>query len=130
MMLIATTAAAALFATTAFAAAPAGSASAAVPPMIVTVTALSDVPPQLIARVLAESDAIWRASGITFIWQRTAHDTQRYARSAEIGPYVPDTLRLNIGDNRGDSNGTRRPLGWVVFNGDQTPEREIYLSRA
>lgn len=128
MMLIAT-AVAALFASTAFAAAPAAS-SPSIPPMIVNVTSSADLSPALIARVFAETDAIWRSSGVTFIWRRTSRDAAPYGRALDMGPYVPSTLRLNIGDSRGEVRDGHMPLGWIVFDDVTVPEQEIYLSHA
>jgi len=128
MMLIATTAAIALFATGALAAAPAASATS-IPPMIVSVTSAADISPQLLSRVFAEADAIWRSSGVSFVWQRVAR-AATYARTVEIGPLVPNTLRLSIGDQPGTPGNGRLPLGWIVFSGGEVPEQEIYLSRA
>ena len=130
MMLIATTVLVALFASTAFAAgAMAPASSSAIPPMIVNVTAAQEVSPALVARILAETDAIWRPSGIAFIWQRAARVVVPYARAGETGPYVPNTLRLVIGGNRGAGRDGRLPLGWILFDAG-APAQEIYLSHA
>ena len=130
MMLIATSVAAALFTSTAFASgaeAPASSSSP-IPPMIVNVKAAPDLSPSLLARVLAETDAIWRRAGVTFVWQRAAREVVPYSRASETGPYVPNTLRLIIGDNRGAGRDGGLPLGWILFDDVATPEQEIYLS--
>ena len=126
MMWIATTVASALFASTVLAAAPAGSA-AAMPPMIVDVTAAANISADVLKQILAQADAIWRPSGVTLIWRRvpTAPHTL-----ADSGPYVPDTLRLTIGDDRGTAHDTRMPLGWIVFDDVTQPQQEIYLSHA
>jgi hypothetical protein len=129
MMLIATSVAVALFASTAFAAgAKAPASSSAILPMIVNVTATPEVSPVLVARILAEADAIWRPSGVTFVWQRAARVVVPYSRASETGPYVPNTLRLIIGDNRGARRDGRLPLGWILFDDVAAPEQEIYLS--
>lgn len=52
-----------------------------------------------------------------------------YARASETGLYVPRTLRLIIGDNRGPGRDGRLPLGWIQFDDEAAPEQEIYLSR-
>ena len=131
MMLIATTTAVALFASAAFAAAaPAASSSASIPPMIVNVNASPDISPSLLARVLSEADAIWRPAGVTFAWKRAAREVVPYSRASETGPYVPATLRLSIGRNRGDARDERLPLGWIVFDDATLPAQEIYLSYA
>jgi hypothetical protein len=134
MMHVATTVACALIASTAYAAgatAPAAvSAALAVPPMIVNVTAAPEMSPELVARILKEADAVWRPTGITFVWQRAAQRVVPYSRASETGPYVPKTLRLTIGDSHGEGSGNRLPLGWIVFDDVAAPEQEIYLSRA
>jgi len=135
MMLIATTVGVALLASTAYAAGAGASASAsAVPPMIINVTASPDIAPGLVSRILAETDRIWRPSGVTFVWRRAAPVVVPYSRASETGPYVPKTVRLTIGDGRGSGNGNRQngrlPLGWIVFDDDDVPAQEIYLSHA
>ena len=130
MMLIVTTAAVALLASTAIAAGAPAAAAAALPPMIVNVTAAADLSPQLVSLILAEADAIWRPSGVTFAWRRAARVVVPYARASETGPYVPRTLRLTIGDQRTPMRGGRTPLGWIVFDDETAPAQEIYLSHA
>jgi hypothetical protein len=126
MMLIATTVAFAFVASSALAAAPAA-AAAAIPPMIVNVSiAGANVSPATVKLALAEADAIWRPSGVTFVWQRAP----RAAASASAGPYLPNTLHLIIGNDRGVGQGSRLPLGWIVFDDVDAPQQEIYLSHA
>ena len=128
MMLIATTVAVALFASATSAAGANAASSPAIPPMIVNVTATPEASLVLVARILAEADAIWRPSGVTFVWQRAARVVVPYSRASETGPYVPNTLRLIIGDNRGARRDGRLPLGWILFDDVAAPEQEIYLS--
>jgi hypothetical protein len=129
MMLNVTTAAVALIASSLSAAgAPEASASgSAIPPMIVTVMAAGDISPRLVAAVLAEADAIWRPGGVSFNWRR-APQLALSAQAAESAQYLPNTLRLTIGDNRGIGHDGRLPLGWIVFDDVALPEQEIYLS--
>jgi hypothetical protein len=129
MMLIATTVAVALFASTVLVAGDPAASSPAIPPMIVNVTAAPDMSSRLVAAVLAEAEAIWRPSGVTFIWRRTPAVVPSYSRAAESGPYVPNTLRLTIGDNAGVGRDGHLPLGWILFD-MAVPEQEIYLSHA
>ena len=99
MMLIATTVVASvLFASIASAAGAPAASSPAIPPMIVHVIGGARHVAALVARVLAETDAIWRPSGVTFVWRRAPRAVASDARATEIGPYVPNTLRLMIGD--------------------------------
>jgi hypothetical protein len=135
MMHVATTVACALIASTAYAAAaPAAaspaSAALAVPAMTVNVTAAPQMSPELVARILAEADAVWRPTGLAFVWQRAARRVVPYSRASETGPYVPKTLRLTIGDKHGEGSGNHLPLGWIVFDDVASPEQEIYLSLA
>jgi hypothetical protein len=111
----------------------AGSAAAAgvafaLPPMIVNVTAAPGVSPSLVSRILEETDAVWRGSGVTFVWRRAAPQVVPYSRAGEEGPYVPSTLRIVIGNDPGVVRGDKLPLGWIVFDDVTTPEQEIYVS--
>jgi len=86
-----------------------------VPPVGVTVLAAPDVPAPMVTLLLAEVDAIWRPTGINFIWQRGVSS-------------IPTMLRVRIdGQQRPRVNGDR-PLGWVLFDDDRLPEPEIHLS--
>jgi len=120
MLIITSLAAAALAVCTADAA----SHPAASPPMIVTVVTLADVRPSLVSRVLEEADAIWRASGVTFVWRPVPRAT-----ATRLDPPPPGTgaLRIVIGDGHGVSHDSRLPLGWITFD-DGTPAQDIYLS--
>src|SRR5712675_1332743 len=129
MMLIATTVASVLIASIASAAAAPAAASLAIPPMIVNVSA-PGISPQLVRAVLAETDAIWRPSGVTFIWRAAPLVAASHAGAGEIAPYGPNTLRLTIGESRGAGRDGYLPLGWILFNDGTVPEQEIYLSHA
>ena len=130
MMLIATTVAIALVASTAFAAGATAPASTdTIPPMIVTVTTAADLSPSLVKALLAEADAIWRPSGITLLWQAAARIV-RPVEQREAGPFVPNSLHVVIGENRGVGTSSRVPLGWIVFDDVTVPEQEIYVSFA
>ena len=130
-MLIATSLVAALFASPAFAAAaPIATAYASVPPIIVSVSSAPNIPESLIARVLAETDALWRGSGFAFVWRRAAREVVPYARTSETGPSLPSTLRVVIGNETKPSREGSLPLGWITFDDAETPEQEIYLSYA
>ena len=66
-----TSLAAALFASSAIAHAGATEAAATIsaPPIIVTVSAPA-LSATLVRDILAEADAIWHGSGVTFVWRR------------------------------------------------------------
>src|SRR5262245_39086087 len=102
------------------------STTSSTPPMLVSVEAASDIPARLVAAIVAETDAVWRGTGIQFFWQRAARDAQ--PASSMPTPYRTPILRVQIGH---ETHGTREwtfPLGWIVFDDPQTPEQEIYLS--
>jgi hypothetical protein len=130
MMPIAITIAVALFASTAFAAAPAAPAApaAAIPPMVVYISAGAEVSVGLVSRICAEAEAIWRPAGVIFSWRRTPRATAASTLAADRGPFVPDTLRLTIGAERGAARDGRLPLGWIVFDAATAPQQDIYLS--
>jgi hypothetical protein len=129
MMLTVTTAVVALFASTLVAATIPEASSPAIPPMIVSVVSAGEMSSRLVAAVLAEADAIWRPSGISFVWRRVP-PVEATPTSIDRAPYVPNTLRLTIGDARGTRQNNRLPLGWIVFDDVTVPQQEIYLSLA
>jgi hypothetical protein len=132
MMLIATRLAAAFVASSSFAAVTAIAESApktfSLPPMIINVATAQDVPATLVARMLEETDAIWRGTGFTFVWRHAAREVVPYARTSEAGPYVPARLRVVVGNDPGVAFDGKLPLGWIRFDDEQTPEQEIYVS--
>src|SRR5947207_2202818 len=72
-----------------------------VPPMIVNVLASATVPPSLVTRLIAETDAIWRGTGVSFLWQPGPHDGVAHARRTAQSISGPATLRVVIGDQPG-----------------------------
>jgi hypothetical protein len=103
------------------------------PPIVVQIVAASDITSTLIAGMLAETDAIWNDTGVTFLWERDQRRTNR--RVSGESPYGATVLRLVIGHETHVStrdlsrwNNTRLPLGWIVFDDPDTPEQEIYVS--
>ena len=134
MMLIATTVAIALVASSASSALAVGAAapasSDAVPPMIVAVSVDADLSPALVQGVLAEADAIWRPSGISFVWRRMPRVGAPDLRSVDAAPCLAKTLHLTIGDSRGAAKNSHLPLGWIMFDELTAPAQEIYLSSA
>jgi hypothetical protein len=88
-----------------------------VPPIGITVTAVADVPPKLLSMILDEADAIWRPTGIRFVWQHAPAS-------------IPTMLHVTIDHARRPPIDADVPLGWVVFNDGRSPEPEIHLSYA
>ena len=84
--------------------------------LIVNVTAPADVPVTIVTSALSEADAIWRASGTTFVWR--------------VNAALPSLLHVTIGREEGAARDAALPLGWVTFEDDQTPQPEIHLSYA
>src|SRR3954447_9410601 len=114
MMLTVTTAVVALLASAALAGAGFPEASTpTLPPMIVTVIAPGGMSSRLIAAVLAETAAIWRPSGVSFVW-RCMPGVLKSSPANQPQAYLPNTLRLTIGEDRGVGRDGRVPLGWIV----------------
>ncbi len=126
-MLMTTSLVAALIASTSLL--PAGvtesPATFSAPPIIVTVTA-TGVSPSLLHNVFEEADAVWKASGISFVWRIA--DGDRRPCQAVGPPPLPQSLRVTFGDAPGAARDGQLPLGWIVFDDVTTPEQEIYVS--
>jgi hypothetical protein len=84
--------------------------------LIVNVSSAPQVPEMIVTDALAEANAIWRQSDMTFTWRRGD------AASAAA------RLRVVIGFDTTPSHDAALPLGWVVFDDDRTPQPEIHLS--
>src|SRR5262245_36074652 len=103
-----------------FAASPATEPLTAKPPaaasLVVSVTAASDIPNELVSMTLREADAIWRVAGISFEWERSPR-------------VVPAPLHVIIGG--GQSPATRvMPLAWISFDDFGAPTSQLYVSHA
>ena len=88
-----------------------------VPPIGITVSVAADIPPKLIAMILDEADAIWRPTGITFVWHHAP-------------AIIPAMLHVVLNNEQRPPTDNDLPLGWVVFNDGRSPEPEIHLSYA
>lgn len=96
---------------------PADALSTASAAMVVNVTAAIDIPRSLVTATLHEADAIWRAAGFKFIWERNS------------GLVSTSGLRVVIGG--GTSAATAlMPLAWIGFTDDGGPTSMIYVSHA
>jgi len=127
-MLIATSLVIALLASPRPAAGASASVSQPPPPMIVSFSTAANISASLLARALDEADAIWRASGFTFVWRRAAPQGLPDARTSGGGSPVLSGLRVIFGNETGRSRDNATPLGWISFDDDQTPVPEIYVS--
>jgi hypothetical protein len=88
----------------------------AFPPIGVTVIVGRGVAPALVSRILDETDAIWRGSGFSFVWQRSAG--------------LPTTLSVTIDDAPSVHLDGQTTLGWIQFGDNDVPAPEIHLSYA
>ena len=126
-MPIATSLAAVVFASSLAGAAP---VARSLPPVTVDLTIAPDVPATLVTRVLEEADAVWRASGLTFVWNRHAGGVS--ISTAPLGPRACGALEVVIGHERGAGGNMARDdrmaLGWIVFEEPGVPGHEIYVS--
>ena len=124
MMLIAAGLAVALASNTPLEAAP-----APLPPVLVSVIEAPGVPTTLVSRLLAEAEEIWRAAGVTFLWRRSVPSAAvPDPRTADSSPFLPTTLRVVIGNDKGFARDQRTPLGWIVFEAEDAPQQQVYLS--
>src|SRR5262245_48003144 len=89
----------------------------ATPSLVIGVTVAAAISPPLIRHVLDEAADIWRAVGFVIVWQR------------ENGVLVrPPALRVWIGGARGTQSSESLALGWIMFDNDGAPARDIYVS--
>lgn len=84
--------------------------------MVVQVTAAYDISRTLVTATLREADAIWRAAGFKFIWERGAQVTNA-SLHVVIGGGISPTDRL-------------MPLAWIGFTEQGAPKTLIYVSHA
>jgi hypothetical protein len=97
----------------ALAAAPAAPAALTTPPIVVELATIPEVSPTLVSTAIDETQAIFRAAGVSFIWRRNQRSL--------------DALRVVIGGEAGPPTVGSTPLGWVLFENGE-PSREIHLS--
>jgi hypothetical protein len=86
-------------------------------PILVNISATTDVSSSLLGMMTAEADAIWRPAGVTFRWQRAPPD-------------VSPALHVIVDHERGAAHGAVEPLGWIVFDDLERPGHEIHISYA
>ncbi|HEY2904980.1 MAG TPA: hypothetical protein VGJ29_03710 [Vicinamibacterales bacterium] len=88
----------------------------AFPPIGVTIIVGRGVAPTLVSRILDETDAIWRGSGFSFVWQRDGG--------------LPAALSITIDNTPGVQLDGQTTLGWIHFDDNDVPAPEIHLSYA
>lgn len=84
--------------------------------LVVSISSSADVSPNLVDRVVAETNAIWKSAGVTLQWRRD--DASREA-----------LLDVMIGRERGAAHAYDAPLGWITFESGR-PQPHLYLSYA
>jgi hypothetical protein len=89
--------------------------SSPVAPLIISVTAAVDIAPSLVTTLIKESDAVWRAAGFRFVWQRDPHVATAAVKVFIGGGISPAVDRL-----------TR--LAWIGLDSAGMPEPKIYVS--
>lgn len=93
---------------------PSARSANAFPPIGVTVIVGRGVAPALVSRILDETDAIWRGSGFSFVWQR------------EGG--LPAALSVTIDNATSVQLEGQTTLGWIQFDERSIPTPFIHLS--
>jgi hypothetical protein len=97
-------------------------------PITISVQVAPNIRSNTVEGMLAEADAIWRSSGVTFVWRRAADCLEPYAESSEAGRDLPSMLRVTVDDQVGDWTDGVVPLGWIRFDRMGEPGREIHIS--
>lgn len=117
-MLTAAASLAAVLATTALASAAPDAAEPPSPntPLVVSVTAAADIPRTLVTMTLREADAVWRAAGVRFIWERGSG-------------YTLSALHVIIGGGASPVKSVL-PLAWIAVGEDGLPTNNVYVSHA
>lgn len=88
------------------------------PPIAIDVFAPIEVKTSFVDRMCAETDEIWRPTGITFMWHHvTPQETSHRPPRLKV---VIEHQRLNVAQNH-------TALGWINFMGSD-PEPPIHLS--
>lgn len=110
--------------------APALASVPPIPQMTIYVSAAPDLPARLVAAALAEADAVWRTTGVSFLWRREDQYATMSGRMSPERRYGSPALRVVIGHETHTARDQHYPLGWIVFDDPRTPEQEIYVSYA
>jgi hypothetical protein len=83
------------------------------PPLVIEVSAVPEVSAPMIAATLAEADAVYRSTGVRFVWRR---DGSPYAQ-----------LHVFISNEAGPPRDGTTTLGWLDFEQD-VPGHNIHVS--
>jgi len=93
---------------------PADAIPAAGSAIVVQVIAAHDISRNLVTATLREADAVWRAAGFKFIWERGSQVTNASLRVIIGGGVSPIDRRM--------------PLAWIGFADDGAPKPLVYVS--
>jgi len=85
--------------------------------LTINVSAASDISSTLVTRALNETNSIWRAVGVEFVWRRGP------------GPHPPAALTVVIGHELRPVREGALALGWIFFDAS-TPGQRLYISYA
>jgi hypothetical protein len=107
------------------------------PSITANVTVAADIRPSLVARVLAETSAVWRLAGILLVWDRRAATVadagngHPAAGALAARPGGASLLSVTIGNEKQTAarDPTVKALGWIVFAAG-SPQQEVYVSYA
>lgn len=85
--------------------------------LTVNVISATDISSTVVSRALDETNSIWRAAGVEFVWKRGPE------------PFTPAALTVVIGhDVRAVREGALA-LGWIYFD-ESNPGQRLYISYA
>jgi len=88
------------------------------PPLHIAVSFSASISPTLVQQTIMEADAVWRDTGIRFIWRRADHD------------HLPADLYVMVSDTPRPSLRRLLVLGWITVNEDHRLTPYIRLSYA
>jgi hypothetical protein len=85
--------------------------------LTVNVIAATDISSTVVSRALDETNSIWRAAGVEFVWKRGPE------------PFTPAALTVVIGHDVRPVREGALALGWIYFD-ESTPGQRLYISYA
>jgi hypothetical protein len=102
---------------------------AAVPPVTLAAHAVPSIPARVVAEVIDEAAAVWRALGVTIVGRIDRDDRAAGCRVAErqlwpVGPVV----RVRLDDGPATLANFSGTIGSIQFDASNTPVPEIHLS--
>lgn len=83
--------------------------------LTINVIPAADISSTVVSRALDETDAIWRAAGVEFVWKRGPE------------PLTPAALTVVIGHDVRPVRDGALALGWIYFD-ESTPGQRLYIS--